>query len=741
MSNRSFDAHGDIAGRETEILDALKIAWRKACSATGSVKMHCPFPDHEDKHPSWRWDTGKAKWHCTCGERSGSVFDAVIRMGQAKDFTSAAIWARKVLKLAEVEVHADPVKFCAGFGASPFADEAEPQEAPRAGHALADRPPTAEQVAHSKLGSPSRIDCYMVGTQVYEARVRYDGADGKAVLPWHWNGRFWILGAAPQPRPLYRLGELLADPGVPVLVVEGEKAVDGACDRFLDYVVTTTSGGCKQAHHTGFAAFAGRRVVVWPDNDEPGRKYAQAICRLALAAGALSTHIVDVPESWPKGWDLADELPELAPGFACTPETLRVMLNHAVAWTPPSEGPDEAAKPEEPKPSEDPASGDGLPEGLHWDEGQALPEPDWLIKGVIPRPRPSTPLIGNLVGKSGVYKTSIAIDLAMSGATGSDFFGRKVKEQFGTVYYAVEGGGSILHRMRAAKITRGMKPDAKLPVIWITDEGMKGLSLNDADGQARLVELVKKAAAEMKRRFGVRLGMVTIDTSALAFVWDDENSNAEITRNCKILKQIAGATNAFVMIVVHAGKDASRGERGGAAWRGNVDISIMATADKDEIKGDSKNHQLWQRKNRDGFEGAIGDFDPEFVGLGVDSDGDAYGARVIVPVEREKAEPKRRKKKTKYRDHFEQAFRNALIARPLRRRVNAPAGVIASEVNAVKIDYVRAEFYKICSEGTQDAKRMAFDRELVSLFKEFPQEEDPSGTRWIWSKDHEEERT
>jgi hypothetical protein len=343
------DAHGEIAGRETEVLDALKIEWRKACNGK---HIHCPFPGHDDKHPSWRWDAKDVRWKCTCGV--GSVFDAAIAMGQAADWKGALAWVRKVLAVENEEV-AELVYFTAGAGASPFIEEPgvsggpgakaepEPQEAAAAQHVLADRQPTATQVTHAKFGKPTRIDCYMVGARVYEARVRYDTEQGKAVLPWHYNGKRWVNSAAPQPRPLYRLAELWLDPDAPILVVEGEKAVDGAADRFADYVVTTTSGGCKQAHHTDYAAFAGRRVVVWPDNDEPGRKYAEAICALVMAAGAIEARIVQVPPDWPKGWDLADELPPLTDAFSYTEEMLRVMLNDAVDWVPPVEP--EAAKP------------------------------------------------------------------------------------------------------------------------------------------------------------------------------------------------------------------------------------------------------------------------------------------------------------------------------------------------------------------------------------------------------------
>ena len=340
------DAHGEIAGRETEVLDALGIAWRKASNPTGSVKMRCPFPDHEDRRPSWRWDQKDAHWKCTCG--TGSVFDAVQRMGKAANWAASLAWVRTALKMAEMSV-SEAVTFTPGRGASPFLeDEAAEPEAPKPPHVLADKQPTAAQVTHARFGKPSRIDCYMLGTKVYEARVRYETNDGKVVLPWRFDGQRWVNSAAPQPRPLYRLGEVEADRNVPVLFVEGEKAVDAACEMFPDYAVTTTSGGCKQAHHTDFAALAGRRVVVWPDNDAPGRTYAQEICRLALAAGAIEARVVMVPTDWPKGWDLADERPEVCAAAAAHAASqgktvLRAMLDEAVVFAPPAEL--EAAKP------------------------------------------------------------------------------------------------------------------------------------------------------------------------------------------------------------------------------------------------------------------------------------------------------------------------------------------------------------------------------------------------------------
>ena len=55
---------------------------------------------------------------------------------------------------------------------------------------------------------------------------------------------------------------------------------------------------------------AGRRVVLWPDNDSPGHKYASVVAALLSLKHDVEAYIVAVPSEWPKGWDLADELPE-----------------------------------------------------------------------------------------------------------------------------------------------------------------------------------------------------------------------------------------------------------------------------------------------------------------------------------------------------------------------------------------------------------------------------------------------
>jgi len=140
--------------------------------------------------------------------------------------------------------------------------------------------------------------------------LRWNRPDGdKDIRPVRRNpDGTWAIGAMPEPRPLYRLPEVLAAaPDVPVVVVEGEKAADAAVACGL--VATTSSGGAKAASKTDWKPLAGRRVVVLPDNDEAGEQYAEDVARLCVAAGVKDVRILrlaDYAPGLPAGGDLAD---------------------------------------------------------------------------------------------------------------------------------------------------------------------------------------------------------------------------------------------------------------------------------------------------------------------------------------------------------------------------------------------------------------------------------------------------
>ncbi len=119
----------------------------------------------------------------------------------------------------------------------------------------------------------------------------------------------WRCQGFPDPRPLYGLGRLAANPFSPVLVVEGEKTADAASKRFPNYVVVTSSGGAQAAKKTDWTPLAGCRVVIWHDADDRGAAYGKDVADILLGVGAASIHSVVIPETFPSKWDLGDPLP------------------------------------------------------------------------------------------------------------------------------------------------------------------------------------------------------------------------------------------------------------------------------------------------------------------------------------------------------------------------------------------------------------------------------------------------
>lgn len=89
---KNFDIFKDIDGRSAEILDLLGIDQRARYT-----HVHCPFPDHDDRKPSFRVDQKTERFFCTCSPRGGSMIDLVIGMGHAPNFVEAARWLRKNL--------------------------------------------------------------------------------------------------------------------------------------------------------------------------------------------------------------------------------------------------------------------------------------------------------------------------------------------------------------------------------------------------------------------------------------------------------------------------------------------------------------------------------------------------------------------------------------------------------------------------------------------------------------------
>ncbi len=306
-----------------------KLDLQKAIRATSAVRHnngtetywmgHCPV--HDDKDPSCKI-TGEphdAKVHCFAGCPWQAVRDTLLARGCAAfdvdglDEAPPAREYNKMAGLADGWEHVSPVPDDAPF--------------PLAEYKKGYPPPTTHW---EYLDSKRRLIFYA---------FRFDLGDGKKeVVPqtlWRIkkNGALeWKWKAHPAPRPLYNLHLLTAHPARPVVVVEGEKAADAAAKLLPNYVITTSPGGCNSADKADWTPLKGRDVIIWPDADDPGRKYAQDVARLAHAAGAASVKILPILDGKISGWDAADALAE-----GWTPERAAAYLATAQAWTPPAD--------------------------------------------------------------------------------------------------------------------------------------------------------------------------------------------------------------------------------------------------------------------------------------------------------------------------------------------------------------------------------------------------------------------
>ncbi len=132
--------------------------------------------------------------------------------------------------------------------------------------------------------------------------VRWDGRDGKTIIPVSRFGDHWRIAGMPVPRPLYRLPDLLH--ARRVFITEGEKAAEAAWS--IGLVATTSAHGAGSARKTDWSPLAGRECVLLPDNDATGRDYAADVLSILDALRPRCTiKIVELP-GLPIGGDIAD---------------------------------------------------------------------------------------------------------------------------------------------------------------------------------------------------------------------------------------------------------------------------------------------------------------------------------------------------------------------------------------------------------------------------------------------------
>jgi 5S rRNA maturation endonuclease (ribonuclease M5) len=138
---------------------------------------------------------------------------------------------------------------------------------------------------------------------------------------WVWN----LKGVEPV---LYRLPEV--SKAVEVLVVEGEKDADNA--QTLGFTATTSPGGAGKWKDSYSQWLKGKRVVLIPDNDNPGREHMAKVAA-SINGNAASIKLLNIPGLQTKG-DISDFLSGFGDKGEAA-ERLAMMIDGCPSYNPP----------------------------------------------------------------------------------------------------------------------------------------------------------------------------------------------------------------------------------------------------------------------------------------------------------------------------------------------------------------------------------------------------------------------
>lgn len=391
-----------------------------------------------------------------------------------------------------------------------------------------------------------------VGNVVYrtkrlECAGKSNGKPDKRFVAERFEGSCWVNGLGDVPRVLYRLTDLqnavavarAAGEDAPlVYFVEGERKADKLVS--MGFVATAIAFGANgwKAEYVG--ALAGLSVVILPDNDEPGRKFAETV-KAAVDGVAASACILDLPGLPAKG-DVMD--------WRGTAEDLRALTAKALA-------------------------GVMMP----------LPTLDLAALATV-QPQPKAFAVERLAplaevtlftGPGSAGKSLFGQQLATCAAAGMPCLGLDVRPG-AALYLTCEDDADQLH-WRQASICKALRVDmvslaGKLHLASLRGALDNELGVFDHDGAFkpsaafhRLVDMLKATGSQL----------AILDNVAHLFT-GNENDRGEVTRFVNLLNRLAGETGAAILLLGHPNKSGDD-YSGSTAWLNAVRSQATLTHD------------------------------------------------------------------------------------------------------------------------------------------------------------------
>ena len=502
--------------------ETIAKALGNAKKVNGNWLASCPVPNHGrgngDKNPSLSIteQNGKYLFHCHGGCDQHSVFDAVRERNllpsiQRQDYSFALIKG-ELMTMPTLEQEWE------------YKDEA--------GETLFVKRRFKTNTEKGKTYSLHKVDA---------AGNRKGSMTGARIVP-------------------YRLPELInaREAGRAVYLVEGEKAADALVS--IGAIATTSHAGASHWPDDITQYFTGAVVIVVPDCDAPGWKYAKKVVEALLpVAKAIRVLDLNLPElgddayEWVADGGDRSRLAELAKALPIITDINQVQPPE---WIVPRETVEVPALPDEESPILVPRQ---LLNIEAWDDIEDEPV-EWLIDSVLPKKA-----FAALYGPPGSYKSFVALDIAEAVATGRTWMGREVQTPGAVLYICGEGFGGIGARIKACKMHNRTQAGAEIYVI------RAAINLRSS---AEDFDLLVASIKDLVERTGVQFELVQIDTLARAFGGGNENNSEDMGAFIHNAGRIQRMLNCAMMVLHHSGKDQTKGLRGHSSLLGAVDTQL-----------------------------------------------------------------------------------------------------------------------------------------------------------------------
>lgn len=486
--------------------------------SNGSAQALCPF--HRDKTPSMSIQKSTGLFHCHACGAEGSPFDFyALKNGldARRDFNQVIAGIAETFNITET----GPAK----------------------------TKTTSKVVA--------RYDYQDENGKVIYQKERMEPKDFRQRRPDGKGG--WISGLGGTEKTLYHLPDILN--ATEIFVAEGEKDTDNV--RALGFAATT-SGGTNTWQKRFADLLIGKRVVLLPHNDEPGRKFMKDIGG-SLQGKAASIKWLELPDLREKG-DISDFIATFQDKDTAA-ERLSVMVEGAPEYK------------EQPDPPQPDAWDDQL--FTLRDAYQDRPALEYIIAGLIPAGSLSI-----IYGPPGSLKSMLLADALVATAAGLSWLGRDVK-QSPVLWIDFDNGKRRTHeRFEALAKARNLSEDTpifyySLPMPWL-----------NAGNLSDIEALERRIIARNAR-------IVVVDNLGLITPAADENS-ADMIQVMSHFRILAENTGAAISLIHHTRKNNGITARAGESLRGHSSIeSAIDLALRVDREADSNFITIQSTKSRD----------------------------------------------------------------------------------------------------------------------------------------------